>query len=140
MNLLGESLIEYFFPHTSGLRNYVRFLKNVFVWRWNKVDEKLWRENNRENEYCVLFGWEGKKTFMWGLHIFHPAHTKFVSLKWRKYLVERVWRWNEQSPIALLIFLMVLWATLTPLFLLLFFLYYFIFWIPGRGALYSFFV
>ena len=74
----------------------------------------------------MLFGWEGKKTFMWGPHIFHPAHTKFVPLKWRKYLVERVWRWNEQSPIALLIFLMVLWATLTPLFFITFFILFYI--------------
>ena len=30
------------------------YCKGVFVWRWNKVDKKLWIENGKENFFeCV---------------------------------------------------------------------------------------
>ena len=36
--------------------------KGVFVWRWNKVDGKLWRENGNENFLeCVWLGGEEEK-------------------------------------------------------------------------------
>ena len=34
----------------------------MFVWRWNRVDEKLWKENRKENFFRVcLVGWRGRK-------------------------------------------------------------------------------
>ena len=34
----------------------------MFVWRWNRVDVKLWKENRKKNCYRVcLVGWRGRK-------------------------------------------------------------------------------
>ena len=36
--------------------------KGVFVWRWNRIDRKLWRENGKNNFFGVcLVGWRERK-------------------------------------------------------------------------------
>ena len=57
----------------------------VFVWRWNRVDEKLLKENGKENFFGVcLVGWGGRKidnrTQVFSLW----AHQKVFFPKWRE--------------------------------------------------------
>ena len=43
-------------------QTFYLYLKGVFVWRWNRNDEKLWKENRKENIFRVcLVGWGERK-------------------------------------------------------------------------------
>ena len=59
--------------------------KGVFVWRWNRVDGKLSRENRGENGFvCCLVG-RGERNFCVGPSIFHSGpHKTFLSKMERK--------------------------------------------------------
>ena len=46
--------------------------KGVFVWRWNRVDGKLWKENEKKKFFRVyLVGWRGRKINS-GAQVFSP--------------------------------------------------------------------
>ena len=55
----------------------------MFVWMWNKVNGKFWRENEF---VCCLVGRRGKKTFMWGLDIFQLGSHKICLFKMEREL------------------------------------------------------
>ena len=57
----------------------------MFVWRWNKVDRKFWRENENKIFFGVcLVGWRGRKINS-GVQVFSlRTHQKVFSLKWRE--------------------------------------------------------
>ena len=70
--------------------------KGVFVWRWNRVDGKLWRENRKINFF--MFGWVGKKeNKFWGPDIFSPDPPKSFLSKMERKLGGRS-SWKYPSP------------------------------------------
>ena len=63
----------------------------MFVWRWNMVDGKLWRENGKENfSKLCLVRWGGRKindrTWMFSLR----THQKVFSPKWGENWREKI--------------------------------------------------
>ena len=58
----------------------------MFLWRWNRMDEKLWWENRKENFFWSIFGWvERKENKWWGPSVFFPDPPKcFLSKMERK--------------------------------------------------------
>ena len=64
------------------------FTYDVFVWRRNRVNGKLWRENKNEIFFGVyLVGWGGRKIND-RTQVFSPlAYQKVFSSKWRENLV-----------------------------------------------------
>ena len=76
--------VKLFSTFDSLYQTFYLYLKGVFVWRWNRNDEKLWRENRKENVFRVcLVGWgEENKWWRAGVRVFSPwAHQK-ISPKW----------------------------------------------------------
>ena len=54
--------VRLFSTFDSLYQTFYLYLKSVFVWRWNRNDEKLWRENRKENVFRVcLVGWGERK-------------------------------------------------------------------------------
>ena len=56
-------------------------MKGLFVSRWNRVDEKFWRENGF---VCCLVGREERKLLCGAQSFFTRAHTKIFFPKWRE--------------------------------------------------------
>ena len=65
----------------------------MFVWRWNRMDEKFWRENGKENFFEVcLIGWRRRKIND-GAQVFSlQANQKVFSPKWRE-------NWREKMKL-----------------------------------------
>ena len=75
--------------HWSQCREPV--IKDVFVWRWNIVEGKLWRENGNENFFGMcLVGWRRRKINN-GTQVFSSlAHQKILSkMEWK--LKREIW-------------------------------------------------
>ena len=54
--------VRLFSTFDSLYQTFYLYLKGVFVWRWNRNDKKLWRENRKENVFRVcLVGWGERK-------------------------------------------------------------------------------
>ena len=88
-----------FFSLFFGVSNtlYSLLINTMFGWVDFREDEKVWRENRGKNEKgCCLVGREEEKKFWWGPSIFHPAHLKLVSPKWRENSVGGVLWLNEK--------------------------------------------
>ena len=56
----------------------------MFVWKWNKVDEKLWKENKNENFLVSLVRWEERKINSMTQVFTLQAHQKVLSKIERK--------------------------------------------------------
>ena len=88
-----------FFSLFFGVSNtlYSLLINTMFGWVDFREDGKVWRENRRKNEKgCCLVRREGEENFWWGPGIFHPAHLKLVSPKWRENSVEGVLWLNDK--------------------------------------------
>ena len=76
--------------------------KGVFVWRWNRVDGKLWRENRKGNFFGVcLIEWEGRK-INGKTQVFSPrTHKKVLPKMERKLGGESSWNELPKIPLTL---------------------------------------
>ena len=91
------------------------YIYGVFIWKWNRVDGKFWRENRFV--YCLV-GKRGKKILMWGPDIFHPSPHKVCLSKIKRKLGERslIVKWQNYL-------LQCTWAKSSSFFFFLFFPY-----------------
>ena len=76
---------------------YSLLIDTMFGWVDFRESGKVWRENRRKSEKkCCLVRREGEENFWWGPGIFHPAHLKLVSPKWRENSVGGVLWLNDK--------------------------------------------
>lgn len=100
-------------------------LKGLFVWKWNKVDENLWRENRKKKKKlkCVWLG--GERKIIMGVKCFLLRSTKKFSLPNR----EKTERGSHELPkIPLMLeFTYPNLQSVTPFFPLFLFIFFFFF-------------
>ena len=72
---------------------YSLLINTMFGWVDFREDGKVWRENEKG---CCLVRRKGEENFWWGPSIFHPAHLKLVSPKWRENSVGGVLWLNDK--------------------------------------------
>ena len=80
--------VRLFSTFDSLYQTFCLYFKGVLVWRWNRKDGKLWRENRKENVFRVcLVGWRERKInggeWVPGCFLFRPTK-KFLPKMGRK--------------------------------------------------------
>ena len=115
----------------SGLERFdVWDSEGMFVWRWNRVDGKLWRENREENFFGVcLVGWRRRK-INGGAQVFSPQTQQNVfSLKWRENWVEiNFFLINKNVHVHMPLFIYFLLPWQLAVSNVVFFFFFFFFW------------